>query len=256
MKMSEALRSLGADDDLLSEDQKHFLDVNGYLSLGPVLSASEVRVFNETLANIARQEGDGAGREVHQEAGTLRLSNLVDKDPVFERCVTRPLVLAGIRQVLGDDFKLSSLNFRSALPGRGLQPLHTDWHEAVGSGNFQVCNSIWLLDDFTADNGATRILPGTQYQDKRPQDVLEDPGSSHPGEVVIEARAGTVVVFNSHTWHGGGLNRTDRPRRAMHVYFCRRHQPQQTNQRRYLAPSTVARLSEEARVILDVQSGV
>jgi ectoine hydroxylase-related dioxygenase (phytanoyl-CoA dioxygenase family) len=61
-----------------------------------------------------------------------------------------------------------------------------------------------------------------------------------------------VVVFNSHTWHGGTLNRTNRLRRGLHSYFCRRHHPQQLDQKKYLRPETLARLSDAARTILDV----
>ena len=53
-------------------------------------------------------------------------------------------------------------------------------------------------------------------------------------------------------WHGGTLNSTDRPRRALHSYFCRRDQPQQLDQRAYIRPETYERLSEAARYILDI----
>jgi ectoine hydroxylase-related dioxygenase (phytanoyl-CoA dioxygenase family) len=68
---------------------------------------------------------------------------------------------------------------------------------------------------------------------------------------LLTAPAGTVVIFNSHTWHGGTLNRTNQPRRAMHSYFTRRHNPQQTDQRKHLSAPTLARLSDEAKFILD-----
>jgi ectoine hydroxylase-related dioxygenase (phytanoyl-CoA dioxygenase family) len=60
------------------------------------------------------------------------------------------------------------------------------------------------------------------------------------------------VIFNSHTWHGGTLNRTEKPRRALHSYFTRRDQPQQTNQQASLSHETLDSLSEAARIVLDV----
>src|SRR5205085_4992581 len=140
---------------------------------------------------------------------------------------THPRVLAGIAHVLGGNLKLSSLNARAALPGHGLQHLHADWHGATAPGDYYVCNSIWLLDDFTESNGATRVVPGSHRSGKMAKDVMPDPTQPHPDEVVLKAPAGTVVIFNSHTWHGGTLNRTDRPRRALHSYFARRDQEQQ-----------------------------
>jgi ectoine hydroxylase-related dioxygenase (phytanoyl-CoA dioxygenase family) len=153
---------------------------------------------------------------------------------------------------LGGEFKLSSLNSRAALPGQGLQALHADWGKAVEPGDYYVCNSIWLLDDFTEENGATRVVPGTQRSGKLPRDVMDNPADPHPDERLLIAPAGTVVIFNSHTWHGGTLNRSAKRRRAMHSYFCRRDQPQQLDQRKYSRPETYARLSEAARYILDV----
>ena len=97
---------------------------------------------------------------MHQEAGADRLADLVNKGSMFGVCFTHPGVLAGIAHVLGD-FKLSSLNFRAARPGHGHQPLHADFGGPVPTAGYQVCNSIWLLDDFTADNGATRVVPGS-----------------------------------------------------------------------------------------------
>jgi ectoine hydroxylase-related dioxygenase (phytanoyl-CoA dioxygenase family) len=154
--------------------------------------------------------------------------------------------------VLGGDLKLSSLNYRAALPGSGLQGLHADWGAAVAPGDYYVCNSIWLLDDFTELNGATRVVPGSQRSRQVPKEALADPTQPHPQEVLLTAPAGMVVVFNSHTWHGGTLNRTDRPRRAMHSYFTRRDQTQQLDQKAFIRPETYARLSPAARFILDV----
>ena len=170
------------------------------------------------------EEGEGAGTEVHQEEGTWRLSNLIDKDPMFEKVITEPRLLAAVCHVVGPSFKLSSLNSRAALPGHGLQGLHADWGKGVEPGEYMVCNSFWLLNDFTAENGATRVVPGSHRSRKVPSDEMEDPAADHPKQVQVIAPAGTVVAVNSHLWHGGVLNQTDEPRRVMHGYFCQRDQ--------------------------------
>ena len=121
------------------------------------------------------------------------------------------------------------------------------------AGGYQVCNSIWLLDDFTADNGATRVVPGSHRSGVTVRDALCDGEAPHPDEVVLLAPAGTVVVFNSHLWHGGTLNRTHAPRRALHSYFTRRSRTQQLDQKKYIRPETLASLSPAVRFILDVQ---
>jgi len=252
MNVQQALTQFGVREDTLSAEEKQFLDDNGYLPLPGILAPQQVQAIANRLEALAAEEGDKAGLEVHQEKGTIRLSNLVNKDPLFEICFTHPRVLAAIAHVLQNDLKLSSLNARAALPGEGLQRLHVDWRGAVEPGDYYVCNSIWLLDDFTAENGSTRVVPGSHRFGKAPQEVMADPAAPHPDEVQLLAPAGTVVIFNSHTWHGGTLNRTDKPRRAMHSYFCRRDQPQQLDQRKGLGSETLARLSDAEKFILDV----
>jgi ectoine hydroxylase-related dioxygenase (phytanoyl-CoA dioxygenase family) len=252
MDVQQALYALGVRPDTLTDAEKEALDHDGFLLLPGILSPAQVAAFGARLDALVAAEGEDAGKEVHQEAGTDRLSDLVNKDPMFDICFTHPRVLAAVAHVLGGDLKLSSLNARAALPGQGLQALHADWRGAVAPGDYQVCNSIWLLDDFTAENGATRVVPGSQRSGQVPSEAMADPRAPHPDEVLLLAPAGTVVVFNSHTWHGGTLNRSPNRRRAMHSYFTRRHHPQQLDQKRYLRPETYARLSEAARFILDV----
>ncbi len=252
MNISQALTTLGVTEQTLTADEKNFLDTNGYLPLHNILDAAQVNALTARLAQLAAEEGEQAGLEVHQEKGTVRLSNLVNKGEIFEVCYTHPRVLAAIAHVLKGNLKLSSLNARAALPGEGLQSLHVDWRGAVEAGDFHVCNSIWLLDDFTAGNGATRVVPGSQNWAQTPQQAMSNAMDTHLQEVILVAPAGTVVIFNSHTWHGGTLNRTQNPRRALHSYYCRRDQKQQTDQRSSLNPETVARLSLATQVVLDV----
>ncbi len=252
MTIQDALHELGVREDTLTPEEKAQLDRDGFLPLYHILTPEQVTQFGARLDALTAEEGDEGGKEVHQEAGTDRLSDLVNKDPMFEICFTHPRVLAGVAHVLNGNLKLSSLNSRAALPGQGLQHLHADWSGAVAPGDYYVCNSIWLLDDFIEENGATRVVPGSHRSGTTPQKEMKDPAAPHPQEVQVIAPAGTVVVFNSHTWHGGTLNASPNRRRAMHSYFCRRDQKQQLDQRKYIRPETRARLSEAAQSILDV----
>ncbi|MEZ4775029.1 MAG: phytanoyl-CoA dioxygenase family protein [Bacteroidia bacterium] len=258
--MKEALQQLGVKPEILSPEEKKFLDENGYLPLGQILTNEQVAAINQRIQSLMDSEGESAGAELldspyirhPKEAGADRLADLVNKDPLFDIFYTHPRVLAAVAHVLGEEIKLSSLNYRAAKPGAGLQKLHADWHEAVEPGDYKVCNSIWLLDDFSAQNGATRIVPGTHLLPILPQEDLEDPLAPHPDELIIHAPAGTVVIFNSHAWHGGTTNTTDKHRRSIHSYFCRRDQPQQVDQSRYIRPETRARLSPAALDLLGV----
>ncbi len=252
MDIKEALYELGVRDDTLTAEEKAQLDRDGYLPLAGILSPELVAKIAARLDELSVIEGEKAGLEVHQEAGTDRLANLSNKDPLFDIAFTHPRVLAAMYHVLRSDFKLSALNSRASLPGQGLQGVHVDWGFAVEPGDYYVCNSIWLLDDFTEENGATRVIPGSHRSGKLPQDVQSNTKDPFEGEIKLVAPAGTVVIFNSHTWHGGTLNSSPNRRRAMHSYFCRRDQKQLLDQHQYIRQETVDRLSEAARYILDI----
>ena len=161
MNMQTALSTLGVSDTTLAASEKQQLDQLGYLPLPDLVPPAQVAALRARFQELIREEGDEAGLEVHQEAGTERLANLVDKDPLFNICFTHRRVLAAMNHVLQGDFKLSSLNGRASLPGEGHQALHADWSEGVDPRNYQVCNAIWLLVDFTLENGATRIVPAS-----------------------------------------------------------------------------------------------
>ena len=143
--------------------------------------------------------------------------------------------------MLGPALKLSSLNVRSVNPrSHDVQPLHVDAGALPDERGFWVCNTVWMLDAFTSDNGALRVIPGSHRFGRRPQDVLDDPRRPHPDEVLVTGEAGDLVVMNSHLWHGGTGNRTDRARLALHAFYCRRDKPQQQYQKALLRAETQA----------------
>lgn len=245
---------------MLTQDEIARLDKEGYLCLGQLLTKTEVEKINHRITELLLTEGESAGSELAdskyirhpKEHGADRLADLVNKGAIFDIFYTHDRVLGGIEAVLGKDYKLSSLNYRAAKPGKGLQKLHVDYKNSVAGERFKVCNSIWLLDDFTEHNGATRIVPGTHLSNRLPEEVMDDPNLPHPDEILIKAPAGTVFIFNSHVWHGGTTNTTSKDRRSIHSYFCVRDQPQQVDQKRYITDETLQRISSSARTILDV----
>lgn len=252
MDMNRALYELGVRDDTLSTEEKYSLDVKGYLPLENILPQKQIASMIHRLDELAAIEGEDAGVELHQEGGTIRVSDLVNKGPMFEIGFSHPRVLAAIRHVIGPRFKLSSLDCRMALPGQGHQAFHADWRSGVEPGDYYVCNSMWLLDDFTVENGATRVVPGSHRSGKHPKDALEDPTQEHPEEIQLLASSGTVIIFNSHLWHAGGLNQTTTRRHGMLAYYCRRDHKQLTDQRKFIHPETHGRLNEAKRFILAV----
>ena len=242
---------IGNPTALLSSDERHCLDEDGFLILEDFVPPDDLVRLRGRIHQLFDDLGARAGFEFKQEPQTDRLANLIDYDEIFQRAVALPRLLAGVAQVLGPDFKLSSLNARSARPHSDwTQPLHCDTGALPDVQGNSVCNIIWMLDDFTPENGATRFVPGTHRSHRLPQEVLADPTAPHPDERLLTGRRGTVVVMNAHLWHGGTANRTSGPRLAMHSFYCRRDQPQQQYQRRLLRPDTQVHLSPEMRWLL------
>jgi phytanoyl-CoA dioxygenase PhyH len=233
---------------MLSQSQKRELDALGYLALPGFIPPPLLAELRERVETLWELEGDEAGSEFRHEPGTRRLANLVDKGAVFAELIAMPEILESIEHVIGPDYKLSSLNARSANPHNGeAQPLHVDAGAIADERGYWVCNSIWMLDDFTAENGATRMIPRSHAWRRLPEPGITE---SVPGEELVTGEAGTVVIMNAHMWHGGTANRTDRCRRALHGFYTRNDKPQQQYQRALLRPETVAALSPLQRRVL------
>src|SRR5215813_6313248 len=235
----------------MTDDERRSLDTAGYLVIERLIDECLLDEVRRRVDELFYQEGAQAGAEFKQEPHSRRLANLVDKGEVFERVIETPRILECMEHVLGPRFKLSSLNVRSADPDNGWsQPLHADSGAVADERGYWVCNSVWMLDDFTADNGAIRIVPGSHLWGMPPEKALADLYAPHPQEILLTGPAGTVVVMNAHMWHGGTANRTLAHRRAMHVYYTRWDKPQQQYQKRLLRPEVQSRLSPAARRLL------
>lgn len=235
----------------MSGDEARELDERGYTVLEGLISDAWLNEIRRRIEEVFEEEGENAGHKIRQEPHARRLTNLVDMGEVFERVAGNERVLELVEHVLGREYKLSSLNARSTNPyapeghplhvGQGLLP--------DGHGNI-VCNSLWMLDDFTSENGATRVTPASHRWGERPEEVMADTREPHPDEALITGKAGTVVVYNGHLWRGGTSNRTGRHQRAVHGSYVRRDYPQMEYQRRLLKQATQERLPPALRRLL------
>jgi ectoine hydroxylase-related dioxygenase (phytanoyl-CoA dioxygenase family) len=223
----------------LSAEERESLERNGYLVLHGVLKKEHLRQLAGRLDELL--ESLGKVRE-----GARCIDDLVNRDLVFRPCWTYPRVLAAVAYVLYGDLRLYSLHGRSAPPGEGYQALHQDYSSPERPGDWRLCNSIWLLDDFTEENGATRFVPASH---------LGEAGATNADsrEMVLRAPAGSVCIFNGHLLHGGTKNRSRAPRRALHAAFAHRNIAQQDGcLRETLSGDALRNLSSAERYILDV----
>ena len=145
----------------MNESEKQSLDGEGYLLLENFMSEELLEAVRRRIEEIFAEEGERAGAEFKQEPQSRRLANLVNKGEIFQQIIVAPKLLEYVSCVHGPRFKLSRLNARSANPySDWVQPLHCDAGAIPDEKGYWVCNVIWLLDDFTTENGAIRMVPG------------------------------------------------------------------------------------------------
>jgi ectoine hydroxylase-related dioxygenase (phytanoyl-CoA dioxygenase family) len=180
------------------------LDAVGAVVVEQLMSADDVTAARAELEPALA--ATPAGRNDFEGFSTRRLYALFAKVRCFDRPATHPLVLDVLDRVLGH-YQLSAPVAIDIGPGEVAQGLHRDdsvyplpWpHQPV------VLNTMWALDDFTAENGATRVIPGSHRR------APHEPASED--EVVLATiPAGDVMFYVGSVIHGGGANRTDRRR--------------------------------------------
>lgn len=245
MYMQLALATLGANPENFTATHRQTFERDGFVNLGQLLSKEIAQNIVTRLEEIALDEGDKAGTDGFREDGTASLGALVNKDPLFDILFLHPLLLSCVAAIMGDDFGLSSLTSRAALPGGGGQELHWDSSEPCS------VNALWILTEFTPNNGPTRIIPGSHVWGVRPSSLLPDVLGPHPEEIHLIAPAGTLVLLNARVWHGGTQNRTNAVRHMASAFFMRRGRYQGGNVDRRLSHATRARFSDAALHILD-----
>jgi ectoine hydroxylase-related dioxygenase (phytanoyl-CoA dioxygenase family) len=150
-------------------------------------------------------EGDAEGDDTNQ-----RVWNLPSRDPVFLDLVEHPLALTFVREVLGWPALLSNISANITGPGGGEMGLHADQgYMPEPWGRIQGINVAWCLDDFTEDNGGTRVVPGSNRLNRTPT-----PDEQFLPTVALEAPAGSMVVMEGRAWHRTGNNVTADQHRA------------------------------------------
>ena len=241
---ADAMAKLGITGDELSAEQIDQLDREGYLVIPNAISLELAQRMAARLDEIADEEGENAGKDFHTEAGVTRLGALMNKDTIFDVCFLDPRILAAVNHITGGDFGLSSLTGRAAQPGEGAQGLHVDF----APDPKLAVNAVWALDDFTAENGPTRIVPRSHLIGKSPNEVV-DPEATHPDEIYFIVPAGSVAIVNGATWHAGTRNNTSKARHLLSAMFQPRARPQTWAYRR-ITPATRDRYNEAERFIL------
>ncbi|MBT5057901.1 MAG: hypothetical protein HOM68_15265 [Gemmatimonadetes bacterium] len=236
----------------MTDDERRSLDEKGFVILYDVLSRDQVTAIVDRIQHLAETSERDLSREAVVEPDMIKVVDLINGGDVFDVGYTHPRVLAAASHVLGGDMKFHSMGSRSATPGYGHQALHLDFGRDLGQTHPAGCNTLWTLVDFDRHNGGTRLIPGSHTSGQNPRKVLDDPEADAPGEIRLEAPAGSVVVFGGHTWHGGAQNFSDDVRWTLLTAFCKLDHAQDPPVAEMIDEDVRARLSEESRELLDL----
>ncbi len=185
-----------------------------------------------------------------------RIWSILAKGTLFTELIEHPIVLELTRSALGPDCILSDCSATSVGP----QTKGGAWHVDVPLGQLPeplpdfplTTQNAFMLDDFTEENGATRIVPGSHKTRKKPR--WEKHGGENLDEVALTGPAGSLALWLSNTWHRHGPNSTDRPRRAILAYYCRSWIKPFTDFRTALPAGKVQQCSPLARYLMGFSS--
>ena len=225
---------------------------HGICLVSGVLSGRRLEDAHRALYRAARYDAEHGARQsgfaLDYGEGNQRVWNVLSRDPAFVDLVQHPVALRLVSATIGWPALLGNLSANIANPGCEGGVLHADqvfvtepWppHEPQG------INVSWCLDDFTEDNGATRIVPGSHRLNRSPRPDDED------NSVPLVAPAGTMVAFESRIWHRTGENRTrDRQRAALFAWYSRTIYRTQENWFLSLSPWVLEGASEELLTLL------
>lgn len=245
MKLS-SLNTVPVDAPDLKAEITKLVEADGYAIISDVLDAATCADLIAEVDRVEHEFGIEFGNNEFEGLQTRRIFNLIARGPRFRDLVTNQTVLGAVEAILGDDILLSGTTSMHIGPGETEQLLHADDgmislprpHPAT------MITTLWALSEFTKDNGATRLIPGSHL---KPTIVPAPEDAS--AAVAAEMPAGSVLILHASTWHGGGPNSTsDVERYGLSIQYvagwCRQQQNLMLGTPREVVASYPRRLQE------------
>ena len=185
---------------------------------------------------------------------TKRVGALMARSKTCQDLALDPFINQMADSFLGPHCESYQLHFTSAIqigPGESSQILHRDrgvWGGYIPRKIETQFSTVWAINDFTKENGATQVVPGSHkwHKDRQPL----------PEEIAFaEMQAGSVFIYTGSVLHGGGTNNTDEPRLGVFLHYAPSWLRQEENQYLSCPPEVAKNFSPELRSLIGYSKG-
>jgi len=231
----------------LSTAELRELEVRGFVVVpGPVRPAGLgqlARAYDSAVV-AADSEDVSIGRT------TTRVHDFVNRGPEFDELYVHKPALEACCHVLGRPFKLSTMLARTLRPHSPAQDLHVDVKR--DADGWSMLGFVFMVDDFRADNGATRFVPGSHEWFDGPDDLADHREVGRESQVLACGPAGSMILYDRSVWHGHSANESDAPRRSIQGAYIRREAQSGVELAARMRADTLARIGPLARYLLAV----
>ncbi|MDP3458967.1 MAG: phytanoyl-CoA dioxygenase family protein [Hyphomonas sp.] len=209
------------------------------------------RVRTEIMPYV---EATPPGRDDFTGRLTTRTGALIARSPACRELVTDPLINAATEAFLApfcDRYQLHLTQVIRIKPGQGAQVLHRDrlaWGGYLQRSIEPQLNMIWAVTDFTKENGATRVVPGSH--------LWEDGRGAHDDEITYaEMKAGSVIIYTGSVIHSGGANVSSADRVGINITYSLGWLRQEENQYLSCPPDIAATLTPDLQRLIGYSMG-
>jgi ectoine hydroxylase-related dioxygenase (phytanoyl-CoA dioxygenase family) len=208
---------------------------DGYTILKDAIELDFIDQIDEALLKLEHDLGIVPADNLFEGLHTTRVYNLLVHGETFQKIPLHPNVLPLVEGVLDPGLLISSLSSIAIGPDEQPQPIHAD-DQLIPLARPHVpiiCNTMWAITDFTEQNGATRLIPGSNKREDPPNPL------ERYDTIAAEMSKGSVLVWVGSVWHGGGANATEARRVGIAMNYCAGYIRQQENQQLGVPPELV-----------------
>jgi ectoine hydroxylase-related dioxygenase (phytanoyl-CoA dioxygenase family) len=224
-------------------EQLQTFEEKGYAVIENALSETELKTLRSAFDEVIAREKEIGTKRGWQQNVYVATYNMPQKHPSFLPLLEHPVLTTWMTSILGPNFVVSNYNAHGMSPGGTEQGLHIDQDEST-PGIALFAQGLFTLDDFTIENGCTRVVPGSHKRRWPGSDYENQRAQIEAQTVRIEGAAGSFISWHGGLWHAGSANRTTLPRRCITLFCCRPWIRAHCDYMRSLSPDVIATLNE------------